>query len=130
MIWIKRLSPILIIVLAYFVYNWYSARQETTQAEEIDHYASVTAEIWMASAVFRYHPDQFMAFRDSLLAANNLSPVDIGRFLDQKHQTPEEYLDFVKVVNAKVDSIYRLDSLPELDSIVETDSVAAEILKK
>lgn len=96
----------------------------------MDRYASVTAQIWMASAVFRNHPDQFMAFRDSLLKAHNISSIEIGRFLDEKHQTSEEYLDFVKVVNSKVDSIFSVDSLPELDSIVEADTVKPKIYLK
>lgn len=92
-------------------------------AEDIDRYASVTAEIWIGSAIYRNQPDQFMAYRDSLLAAHGISGVEIGRFLDQKHQTPEEYLDFVNVVNAKVDSIYKLENLPELDSVLNVDSL-------
>jgi hypothetical protein len=130
LIWIKRLAPFLIIVAAYFAYDWYSARQERTTADDIDRYASVTAEIWIGSAIYRNHPDQFMAYRDSLLSAHGMSAVEIGRFLDQKHQTPEEYLDFVEVVNGKVDSIYKLENLPELDSIVEADTAMVDVLKK
>jgi len=101
-----------------------------SQTQEIDRYASVTAQIWMGSAVYRNHPDQFLTFRDSLLKAHGMSAMEIGSFLDQKHQTPAEYLEFVKVVNLKVDSIFRVDSLPELDSLVDIDSVKSEALKE
>ena len=129
LIWIKRLAPILIIVLLWQGYGYYS-RIQTERQELLDHkHALVTAQIWLATARFRDNPEQYIVFRDSVLSANGLSTEQMFAYLEQNREHPEKYHPFSEAVKTYVDSLYRIeDSLrvEEESKLLQTDSSISE----
>jgi hypothetical protein len=111
-IWFKRLLPILAILLAWFGWKTYSSsREEKTAALNLRN-ASITAQVWVTSAKLRSDPQSFLAYRDSLLSANNITTEEMFRYLDLFEHDLDRQLAFSQLVSKKIDSMVRVaDSL-------------------
>lgn len=79
----------------------------------MDLYAWATARVWLASATYRYDPDSFLAYRDSLIVADSLSLDDLAAYIKLYDEEPEQYVGFAKQVNRYIDSLSK-DRLNQL----------------
>ena len=112
MIWFKRLLPILAILLAWFGWKTYSASRAEKAATLDLRNATVTAQVWIASAKLRSDPQNFLAYRDSLLSANNITTEEMFRYLDLFEHDLDRQSTFSQLVSKKIDSMVRVaDSL-------------------
>ena len=105
MLWIKRILFVLgvIIVLSgHYIWNEISIYRGKTLAHK---YAKVTAETWIAYAKFNNEPEKYRSYRDSLLAANDISKEEIDDYIALYQKKPEKYMYFATLVNAYVDSL-------------------------
>ncbi len=120
LIWIKRIAPFIIIAVALYAWLEISQRQAQAEAEQNHRYALATAKVWVASAKLRAAPEEYVRFRDSLLAADSLSTVDIFDFVKVYEDDPESLHPFSKLVREFVDSLLDIeDSL----AVLAEDSV-------
>ena len=86
----------------------------------------MTAQVWVATAVYRDEPERFLEYRDSLISASGLSRDDVFDFLDRYQSDPEMLLPLSRDIRKKVDSIYRAaDSLRREAKIRAHDSAKA-----
>ncbi|HUV30653.1 MAG TPA: hypothetical protein VMY05_06175 [Acidobacteriota bacterium] len=126
-IWLKRLLPLL---LALVIWQGYVlvTRLQTERQQNLDRqYALVTADIWIATARFRDDPQAYMAYRDSVLAANGLSAEQMFAYLERHWDRPEEYHSFVRMLNEVTDSLGRMeDSLSVEAESLKADSAAGQ----
>lgn len=124
MLWLKRLTPfilLLVIVYGYFLYSRLTAERQYQQAAKR---ALVTAQVWIASARFRSEPERFLAYRDSLLPTHGLSVRQIREYLDRYRNRPESYDLFTKLVNHYVDSLCAIEaSLLQPDTTITGHSI-------
>ncbi|MCM2271167.1 MAG: hypothetical protein NDJ18_01245 [candidate division Zixibacteria bacterium] len=116
MIWLKRLLPVLVILLAWYGWRTYSAsRAEQAAALDLRN-ADITARVWVASANLRSDAPAFLAYRDSLLSANNITTDELFRYLDLFERDMERQFAFSQLVSKKVDSMVRVaDSLQKIE---------------
>jgi len=106
--------------------GYYIVNKSTTYVEqkEAEKYASITAQIWAATARFNENPVRYRQFRDSLLKAENITKYDLNDYLKAHRKSPEKYLPFITLVNTKIDSIAVAgDSLSIPKAGVPVDSV-------
>lgn len=121
MIWIKRISPFVIIGLLFVAYHLYTSAVEKREQDLQDRYALITAQVWVASAVYRESPNLFRAYRDSLLTANNVTTDSIEGFIASYQSTPEQLTPFTKTVKELVDSLIDVaDSLKQAGDTTQT----------
>ncbi len=117
MFWFKRLllvAAIIGLLSAYSIYGKY----KTAKNEELSQkYALVTAQSWLATAKFKDEPEKYIAFRDSLLAAQNITTVEIESFLSEYKEEAEKYIGYAGFVKFYVDSLAAIE-----DSILKTVS--------
>jgi hypothetical protein len=126
LIWVKRLSPFVLLVLIWFGYHFGRDYLANRRAAEQDRLALVTAQVWVATAVYRDDPERYTAYRDSLLAANHIEREDMFEFLKRFESKPEKYLPFTQKVQDDVDSLARIaDSLSRDKKIQAADSLKA-----
>jgi hypothetical protein len=129
LIWIKRLSPIIVIVLLWQGYGWYN-RIQTERQEQLDHkHALATAHIWLATARFRDNPEQYVVFRDSVLSASGLSTEQMFAYLERNRDHPEKYHPFSEAVKTYVDSLYQIEDSLRVEKEAElllADSTISE----
>lgn len=126
MIWVKRLTPLVLVVLLGLGYHYGRKYYENRHAAEQDRLALVTAKVWVATARYRHNPDQYIHYRDSLLAADHVSKGDLDAFLKRFESTPEDYFPFAEAVRVYVDSLVRIeDSLGREAKIQAADSLRA-----
>lgn len=116
LIWLKRLLPLIVLAAGWFGYSSYTRYAAAARAAREDRYAQATAEIWVATVFYRNKPEQFIVFRDSLLAARGLDRSAVEKFLRTYDSAPEAMEPFVKQIKQHVDSLItyhyqRLDSL-------------------
>ncbi len=127
MVWVRRLAPFVVlglIALAWYTYDTASTKEMDRATDE---YALVTAQVWMASARYRQQPEQFIAWRDSLLAARSLSLETLEKYFDIYENQPEDYYEFAHKVRVYVESLFLIeDSLRIVRETAERDSVAAD----
>ena len=122
-VWIKRVSPLVLIALAWFAYTHYTAGQAEREETAIEQYALITAQVWIASAKFRENPDRFLGYRDSLLKVNLLTTDSLDSFLEEYKNEPEGLTPFARMVKGFVDSLIAIeDSLAKPDSQIAADS--------
>lgn len=118
MIWLKRLLPILVILLAWFGWKRYSAFQAEKAAALDLRNADITARVWVASANFRSDAPAFLAYRDSLLSANNITTDELFRYLELFERDMDRQFAFSQLVSKKVDSLVRVaDSLRKIEPV-------------
>ncbi len=122
--WLKRLAPFAAIAALWFgIDAWNTWRIARAQAE-IDHYALLTARIWVGTAEFRHDPERYLAWRDSLLQAEGTTAAELDSFVARYESEPERLLPYAQRVKHLVDSI--VASLPQdepSDTIQEGDDV-------
>jgi hypothetical protein len=127
LVWLKRLAPFVVlglIALAWYIYDTASTSEMDRATDE---YAFVTAQVWVASARYRQQPEQFIAWRDSLLTARSLSLEKLEKYFEIYKDQPEEYFTFVHQVRVYVDSLFLVeDSLRIGRETAERDSAAAD----
>lgn len=107
LIWIKRILPLVLIVVAYYGYSHFSEQEQQERAAEIDSFALVTAQVWLGSAEMRNSPERFIAWRDSLLQENGLSLNQMDLFLSKYSDATADNMKFVRAVKKYVDSLYQ-----------------------
>ena len=126
MIWVKRLSPLVLITVLWFAYSTYDKYRTKKFAAEADHRALVTAQVWVASAEFRSDPAKYLAWRDSTLKANSLPPSEMGDYLRLLQGKSASRQEFASRINHYVDSLAALrDSLRRLEEKRLRDSAGA-----
>ena len=126
MIWVKRLSPLVLIIVLWFAYDTYDKYRTKKFAAEADHRALVTAQVWVASADFRGDPAKYLAWRDSTLKANSLSPSEMDDYLQLLQGKPASRQEFASRINHYVDSIVaQRDSLRRTEEKRVRDSAGA-----
>lgn len=108
MIWLKRLLPLVLLAIAWFGYTWIRDTRARQQAETDTHHALVTAQVWVATADHRADPLAYLAYRDSLLQANNITPEQMFRYLESFERDIQRQLTFSQLVSHYVDSLVRL----------------------
>jgi len=128
LLWVKRLVPFILmvaVVLGYFLYHDISAKR---QYQQVQRYALVTAQVWIATAKFRSEPERFIAYRDSLLKVHSLSEERMQNYLEQYKKHPERYDLFTRLVKQYVDSLSAIKILPLEDSTA-TKAETARVTK-
>jgi len=105
LIWLKRLLPLILIGLGWLGYTQYQEYRVRRFYDDAERYALVTAQVWLASAKYRDHQQQFLSFRDSLLEAAGLSPEKIDEYLRRYAARPETYTPYLRLVKKYVDSL-------------------------
>ena len=126
LIWVKRLAPFVLVVVIGLGYHYGRRYLEERGAAEQERIARVTAEVWVATALYRDNPDEYIRYRDSLLAAERVSRNDLEAFLDRFESRPEDYLPFAERVQKYVDSLVDIqDSLDREAKIQAADSLRA-----
>ena len=131
MIWIKRITPFIIILAGWYGYNYYTIYQYDKVREEQNRYALITAQVWVASVKYRNEPDRYIEYRDSLLLTENLSADSIKLYIEQFKDRAEwlgplanqikEYIDSLIIVEDSLKAVE--DSLALADSLTEVDSL-------
>ena len=115
MFWFKRLLLLAAIIglpFAYFIYGKYKKAQN----EEISQkYALITAQSWIATAKFMDEPEKYIAFRESLLTAQETTIDEIESFLSEYKNEAEKYVGYAGFVKFYVDSLVAIE-----DSILKT----------
>lgn len=97
------------------------------RAKQEEKFASIAAQVWVASATYRNNPDQFESFRDSLLSANGITVEQMYDFIRKHKEAPEAIDQFAYKMQAKVDSLVQFqDSLRR----ARADSIRADSLAK
>lgn len=126
MILFKRLLPFLLLGLVWLAYTLWDNNQSAQRALEEERLAQVTAQVWVATALYRDDPERYLAYRDSLLEANNVPREKIFAFLEKHQNESEELLPFAQRVQQLVDSLSHIqDSLLREEKIRLADSAKA-----
>ena len=99
---------------AYFIYGNY----KTAKIKEFSQkYALITAQSWIATAKFKDEPQKYIAFRESILTAQNTTIDEIEHFLLAYKEEAEKYVGYAGFVKFYVDSLVAIE-----DSILKTVS--------
>ena len=99
---------------AYYIYGKYKSAKNEELSQK---YALITAQSWIATAKFMDEPEKYIAFRESLLAAQNITIVEIESFLSEHKDEAEKYVVYAGFVKFYVDSLAAIE-----DSILKTAS--------
>jgi hypothetical protein len=128
-IWIKRLSPLVLILVLWFAYSTYNKYREKKLLAEADHNALVTAQLWVGSAKYRTDPAKFAAFRDSIININSLSSNMMDDYLKRLETNPDFQEIFAQKVKQYVDSLIiiedslRKNTTKETNGLINKDSI-------
>lgn len=129
MIWIKRFSPLLVIILLWFAYTIYTQQHDAAQVAKDRKIAFLSGQIWMATARYREEPRKFDQFRDSLLRANGLDDASMKQYVKSIESDQDRQLQFSAALNRTVDSLGKIeDSLRKAASPVKSDSLAPKLV--
>lgn len=104
-VWFRRAVPIVLIVAAYFGYTYYTEQKREQLEQTETEYASVTAHIWVASALYRNDTERLTEYRDSLLAAHDLTTEQLETFVERYKNAETDPGEFTGKVKRKVDSL-------------------------
>ncbi len=96
---------------AYFIYGNYKTAQNRELSQK---YALITAQSWLATAKFKDEPEKYIAFRESLLTAQNTTIDEIESFLSEYKNEAEKYVGYAGFVKFYVDSLVAIE-----DSIIK-----------
>jgi len=102
---IKRILfvlAIIIVISGHFLWNRFSVYREQSLAQK---YANVTAHCWVAAAKYNDAPKDYQRYRDSLLAAENITKDEINEYLAKYQKAPEKYIHYASLVSHYVDSL-------------------------
>jgi hypothetical protein len=120
----KRLFPFLFVGLGWLAYYHWDQTESASRAAEEERLALVTAQVWIATALYRDEPEKYMAYRDSLLAANDVEREKVFSFLENRRDKTEDLLPFAQRVKTLTDSLGHIqDSLLREERIRLADSV-------
>jgi len=127
MLWLRRLAPIIVIVLIWFGYQLWDDWNSERRASREDRIALVTAQVWVATARFPDSTEKFILYRDSLLSASGLTPDDLITSIDPHRTEPEAALPLVQKIKSYVDSLVAIeDSLLNVITTKASDSAGVE----
>ena len=122
---LKRLAPLVVIVAGVMGYQYYQDSTIERHVQQDREIARLTARVWLASAVFREHPDKYIAYRDSVMAANDISNSQMNDYLTVYGENSEDFSGFTLLVKHYVDSLSDITLWrDQLD--VLTDSLSEE----
>lgn len=107
LIWFKRFLPILLILVGWLAWKGITNSQKEKATAIDSRYALVTAQVWLASATYRSDPAAFLAYRDSLMHANNIAPEEMFRHLEVFQTDLNRELAFSQLVSHAVDSLMK-----------------------
>lgn len=105
LIWIKRLTPPLVLAILIGGYLFFNRSDEQRRLQRDDLHARATAEVWVAMAEYRDSTAQFYAVRDSILDRYGITGDEIADYLDRYRKRPELYNEFARLVSRYVDSL-------------------------
>ncbi|MDF1545656.1 MAG: hypothetical protein P1R58_11200 [bacterium] len=105
MIWLKRVSPFVLLAAILWGYNWYDKTAAANELRQADQKALITAQVWIASAKHHNDPDQFITARDSILSSSGMNPDSMQAFLEVYREAEERYAYFVDRVKYHIDSM-------------------------
>ena len=109
LIWLKRISPLLVAAVLWFGYSFWSDYRDARNQAEDERLSLAVAKIWIATALYRDNPARYAEFRDSVLNANDLTQDDLFDYVRKYNGEEEEILSFTQMVKHKVDSLYVLE---------------------
>ena len=109
MIWLKRLAPFVLLLAVWFGYRWITHSQMNKFLAETKEQARVTAELWVASAMFHAEPTKYVKFRDSLLTAHHLDKSTMLSFATKAESNPDWAQAYSNYVHIYVDSLYKIE---------------------
>jgi hypothetical protein len=104
-VWFRRAVPVVLIIAAYFGYTSYTEQKRQQLEQSESEYAAVTARIWVASAVYRNNMERFTEYRDSLLAAHQLTAAQLEDFVERYKSAETDPGEFTGKVKRQVDSL-------------------------
>lgn len=119
---------IVVIVLLVAVGSawWYLEHKKEQDRMLLEKRALATAQLWIGAAQLGDKEAKFVAFRDSLLAANGISREEMNDYLEKYESEPEDYFDFTGLVGTYVDSLVKIEKKRISDSLAVLDSLRAE----
>jgi hypothetical protein len=127
-IWVKRLSPLVLVFLAWLGYSFYANAEQDKEDTEAAEIVRLTAQTWIATAQYHNDPKQYQAFRDSLLHANGLDNAAMKRYIASIEKDPQRQLDFSVNLTKMVDSLGKIaDSVRRASGKKDTVRMAAPI---
>jgi len=113
LIWLKRLAPLVVFVAGVLGYQYYRDSVVERHLRQ--------ARVWLASAVFREHPDKYIVYRDSVLAANKISTEQMNNYLTAYGDDSEDFGGFSLLVKQYVDSLSAMTLWEDqLDALKDT----------
>lgn len=128
-IWFRRIWPLVLIGLLWYGWSYYRKHQAEQEVQRENRIALATAQLWVASALLRHQPDEYLYYRDSLLNVNRLSEREIDRFIARFREDGVDLSTFSEKVKRLVDSLVRdRDSSRTLmiDSMIYEDTVSRQ----
>ncbi len=111
MIWLKRLLPLVLILIAWFAWKGITKSQQEKATAADTRYALVTAQTWVAATTFRENPAGYLAYRDSLLQANNITKDELFQHLQVFENDLDRQLTFSQTVSRLVDSLLKANPI-------------------
>ena len=126
-IWFRRLWPIVLIGLLWFGSSYYDKQQARREVQLEDEIALTTAQLWVSSALLRHQPERYMAYRDSLLEAQQLTERKLDQFLERYRGEDTDLSAFSEKVKRLVDSLVKeVDPSRRMmiDSMIYDDTVS------
>lgn len=120
LIWLKRALPLVVIALIWPGYTAWDRITTANREREESRLALVTAQVWIATAKYRYDQERYLEYRDSLLESADVLREQVFAFLEGREDQPEEMLPFAQKVQRLVDSLYLIE-----DSIARDAKVRA-----
>lgn len=112
MVWFRRLLALALVLLAVGGYAYVRQHRRAAAQAERAHLALLTARIWVGTAEYRDRPAVFLAWRDSLLAAENLTSDSLRVRVDRLRADPSASGDYFRQVSRFVDSLVRIRTAP------------------
>lgn len=123
MIWLKRLLPLVLILVAWFAWKGITKSQQEKAIAADTRYALVTAHAWVAATTYRENPAGYLSYRDSLLQANNITKDELFQHLQVFENDINRQLIFSQTVSRLVDSLLKANPL-SVKRLPTTDTTA------
>lgn len=132
MIWLKRLLPLVLILVAWFAWKGITKSQQEKAIAADTRYALVTAHAWVAATTYRENPAGYLSYRDSLLQANNITKDELFQHLQVFENDINRQLTFSQTVSRLVDSLLKANPAsgkkpPAVDTTAPSTEVADTI---
>jgi hypothetical protein len=105
-IWLKRLAPLVALVVIWFGYKQFQTREQVKTAAEMREKSIIIAHLWLGSAGYRSDPARYQLFRDSILKANQLTADELLAFTRTFDDDPDANVALMNLVSKAADSLY------------------------